>query len=71
MMTYEKGAGLLSFGDSRALGETHPSHVGCLFLRVSPAQKEALVHPGVWVSAEMRDLGSVFRVNSAGTGGGI
>ena len=70
-MTYEKGAGLLSFGDSLASGGTHRSSVGCFFPCGSPAQKEALVHPGLCVSAEMRNPGSVFRVNSAGTGEGV
>ena len=67
-MTYEKGTGLLSFEDSRVSGGAHHSSVDRFFLCGSPAQKEAHVHPGVWVSAEMRNPGSV---DSAGTGGGI
>ena len=71
MTIYEKGADLLSFGGSRASGGTHHSSVGRFFLCGSPAQTEARVHPGMCVSAKMRNPDSVFRVDSAGTGGGI
>ena len=71
MTIYEKGADVLSFGGSRASGGTHHSSVGRFFPRGLPAQKEALVHSSVWVPAETRIPGSVFRVDSAGTGGGI